>query len=129
MHQTAWQRALVHEVDVGGPETTCPHVLGEGVHVELEGVEVAPAEHELLNALEEQLPLGGEAEYAEVEQADADRQVQCEVLHLAEFQQYGVPRLGRREAVGALQKLARGVTVAHEVGETTNRHEQLPQEV
>ena len=70
-----------------------------------DGLEPQPAPPELLHALEEELPLGGEAEDAVVEQAEAGTQRVAAVLHLAVLQQHRVARLGGREAVAALEKL------------------------
>lgn len=92
-------------MDVAGPEPARADVAAQRRHVQRERACVLFLERELLHALEEELPLGGEAEDAVVEQAEADTQRVAAVLHLAVLQQHRVARLGGREAVAALEKL------------------------
>lgn len=100
------RRRLVDEVDVAGPQSARADVAAQRADVQLQRARVLFLERQLLHALQQQLPLGGEAEDAVVEESQTRLQRVAAVLHLAVLQKHRVARLRGRDAVAALEELS-----------------------
>ena len=128
-HLASLCSSLVHDVDVAGPQAARADVLLQRVDVQPQRLRVLLLQHELLDPLEQELPLGREERDAVVEQADAGREVQRAVLQLAVLQNHCVARFDGRETEGALEKLAAELAIAEEAGVATDGHVHFPEKI
>ena len=119
----------MHNVDVTRPQPTGSDVLLQGIDVQTQRLGVLLLQHELLDPLEQKLPLRGEQSDAVVEQTDAGRKMQSAVFQLAVLQNHCMARFHGRETEGSLEKLAAELAIAEQTGVATDGHVHFPEKV
>lgn len=126
----------MRQLHAGGPEAAGADVVTQDAAVDAQRRGLLAALHELLDALELELPLVGEAEDGALQHGGGARGPLEEELRLADLQEDVEGGLGGDEARGALQQLRgrrgertyglRDAREAGERGEAAEREEELP---